>query len=70
MPKNEIYKLIMGLAGAGMGVIVVSSELPEILSLSDRIMVMCEGAITAELPIEEATEDIILKAPIGGHGNS
>jgi len=68
--KNEIYKLIMGLAASGMGVIVVSSEIPEILSLSDRILVMCEGAITAELPIEEATEDTILKAAIGSHGNS
>ena len=68
--KNEIYKLILDLAATGMGVIVVSSELPEILSLSDRILVMCEGAITAELPIQEATEDIILKAAIGSHGNS
>ena len=68
--KNEIYKLILRLAASGLGVIVVSSEMPEILSLSDRILVMCEGEITTELPIAEATEDIILKAAIGSHGNS
>lgn len=65
--KNEIYKLILGLAEKGMGVIVVSSELPEILAISDRILVMCEGAITAELPIASATEDNILKAAIGSN---
>lgn len=68
--KSEIYKLILGLSALGLGVIVVSSELPEIISLSDRILVMCEGEITAELPIGEATEDVILKAAIGSHGNS
>jgi ribose transport system ATP-binding protein len=46
--KNEIYKLIAGLAADGLGIIMVSSELPEILALSDRILVMAEGRITAE----------------------
>ncbi|MFT2010021.1 sugar ABC transporter ATP-binding protein [Pontibacter sp. 13R65] len=62
--KNEIYKLIQALADAGLGIIVVSSELPEILALSDRILVMAEGSLTAELPVDEATEDSILKAAI------
>jgi ribose transport system ATP-binding protein len=62
--KNEIYKLIESQAEAGLGVIVVSSEVPEILAVSDRILVMAEGRITAELSIEEANEDKILKAAI------
>jgi ribose transport system ATP-binding protein len=62
--KNEIYKLILQLAGEGLGIIVVSSELPEILTVSDRILVMAEGAVTAEFAAGEATEDNILKAAI------
>jgi len=62
--KNEIYKLILELAGKGMGIIMVSSELPEILAVSNRVVVMCEGRITAEIPAEEATESIIMKAAI------
>ena len=62
--KNEIYKLILQLADEGLGIIVVSSELPEILALSDRILVMAEGSITAEFAANEATEDNILKAAI------
>jgi len=62
--KNEIYKLILQLADEGLGIIVVSSELPEILALSDRILVMAEGNITAEFAAGEATEDNILKAAI------
>jgi ribose transport system ATP-binding protein len=62
--KNEIYKLILQLSGEGLGIIVISSELPEILALSDRILVMAEGTITAEFTAEEATEDKILKAAI------
>ncbi|TDH27466.1 sugar ABC transporter ATP-binding protein [Segetibacter sp. 3557_3] len=62
--KNEIYKLILKLAAAGLGIIMVSSELPEILAVSDRVLVMAEGCLTASLPINEATEDRILKCAI------
>ena len=62
--KNEIYKLILQLANEGLGIILVSSELPEILAISDRILVMAEGSITAEFAAGEATEDNILKAAI------
>jgi ribose transport system ATP-binding protein len=62
--KNEIYRLILQLADEGLGIIVVSSELPEILALSDRILVMSEGTVTAELVADQATEDNILKAAI------
>lgn len=62
--KNEIYKLIIALSAAGLGIIVVSSELPEILTVSDRILVMTEGKITAEFSSTDANENAILKAAI------
>ena len=62
--KSEIYKLIKQLATEGLGIIVVSSELPEILAISDRVLVMCEGELTADIPISEATEASILKMAI------
>lgn len=62
--KNEIYRLVLNLADKGLGILMVSSELPEILAISDRILVMSEGKITAEFAADEATEDRILKASI------
>jgi ribose transport system ATP-binding protein len=62
--KNEIYKLILELAAEGLGIVMVSSELPEILAISSRVLVMCEGCITAEIDAAVATEDMILKAAI------
>lgn len=62
--KNEMYKLMQELAGKGMGIIMVSSELTEILTVSNRIIVMAEGKITATIPASEATEDNVLKAAI------
>lgn len=62
--KAEIYKLMKALAAEGMGIIMVSSELPEILAVSDRVLVMCEGELTADLSIENASEEIILKHAI------
>ena len=62
--KNEIYKLILKLADEGLGIVVVSSELPEILAISDRVLVMAEGCMSAEFQIDEATEDKILNAAI------
>lgn len=62
--KSEIYKLIRELASNGLGVIMVSSELPEILALSDRILVMSEGKITGMFTAQEATEDKLLKAAL------
>jgi len=58
--KFEIYSLIDELAAAGMAILLVSSELPEILALSDRILVMSRGSIVKELDYREATEEIIL----------
>ena len=62
--KNEIYKLITKLASEGLGIIMVSSELPEILAISDRILVMSEGKLTADFNIKEATEEKIMEAAI------
>jgi ribose transport system ATP-binding protein len=62
--KNEIYKLILQLSESGVGIIMVSSELPEILAVSDRVLVLAEGILTAEIPIAEASEKNILKAAI------
>ena len=58
--KSEIYQIVCDLAKRGIGVIFISSELPEILGLCDRILVMCQGRITGELPREEATEHKVL----------
>ena len=58
--KAEIYKLLQGLADQGKAIIVISSELPEILRLSHRIVVMCEGRITGELEGKTATQEAIM----------
>ena len=58
--KSEIYKLMNQLAADGKSIIMISSELPEVLRMSDRIMVMCEGRLTGELDISEATQERIM----------
>lgn len=60
--KSEIYQLINELAAEGKSIIMISSELTEILRMSDRIMVMCEGRKTGELSIEEASQESIMHA--------
>lgn len=59
--KAEIYKLIDELAGEGLAIMFISSELPEIIGLSDRVYVMCNGKITGELQHDELTEEKILE---------
>ncbi len=59
--KNEIYKLLNNLVEEGKSIIMISSELPEILRMSHRILVMCEGNLTGKLNIEEATKEKIMK---------
>lgn len=58
--KNEIYKLMNQLAEEGKAIIMISSEMTEILRMSDRIVVMCEGRKTGELDISEATQENIM----------
>lgn len=58
--KNEIYKLMNKLAEDGKSIIMISSEMTEILRMSDRIVVMCEGKKTGEIGIEEASQEAIM----------
>ena len=64
--KSEIYKLLGGLAAQGKAIIVISSELPEILRLSHRIAVMCEGRLTGILPGMASQEEIMRLATLRG----
>lgn len=59
--RAEVYRLIRGLASGGLATLVISSDLPEILALCDRILVMREGEISGELARSEATAEIILE---------
>ncbi|WP_028551583.1 sugar ABC transporter ATP-binding protein [Paenibacillus sp. UNC451MF] len=64
--KREIYQLMNELTGHGVAIIMVSSELPEVLGMSDRIVVVHEGHITGELSKEEATQEKIMTLATGG----
>lgn len=59
--KSEIYKLMNKLIDDGKSIIMISSEMPELLRMSDRILVMCEGRLTGEMDISEATQEKIMK---------
>ena len=63
--KAEIYELMRNLADSGVGIILISSELPEVLTLAHRIVVMCQGRVTGFLDRESATEDLILAYATG-----
>ena len=62
--KFEIYSIMNDLVAKGMSIIMISSELPEVLGMSDRLYVMSEGKITGELDIEDATEEKVMKMAI------
>ncbi len=64
--KSEIYDLMDELAKEGKAIIMVSSDMPEILRMSDRVAVMCEGKLTGILPIEEATQEKIMQLATPG----
>ncbi len=59
--KYEIYQIMIGLAKQGKGIIMISSEMPELLGVSNRIMIMCNGKITGEVSGEEATQENVMK---------
>ncbi|MGI6077590.1 MAG: sugar ABC transporter ATP-binding protein [Fastidiosipilaceae bacterium] len=65
--KQEIYRIMCELAKQGMGIIMISSDLPEILGMSDRILVMCEGKIVGEFDREEASQTKIMNCATGGN---
>ncbi|TLM99643.1 sugar ABC transporter ATP-binding protein, partial [bacterium] len=62
--KYEIYTIMNRLVEQGMSIIMISSELPEILGMSDRVYVVSGGKITGELPIEEASQEAIMQLAI------
>jgi rhamnose transport system ATP-binding protein len=63
--KVEVHRIISDLAAAGLGIILISSELPEVLAMSDRIIVLHEGRMSAELSRSEATEERVMYAATG-----
>jgi ABC-type sugar transport system ATPase subunit len=63
--KAEVHRLIAELAAAGMAVLMISSDLPEVLAMSDRILVMREGRIVAEFSRQEATAERVIAAAAG-----
>src|SRR5690606_11825845 len=67
--KEEIYRLMNRLTREGMAILLISSDLPEVLGMSDRVLVMYQGRITAEFAREEATQEKILAAASGGYAS-
>ena len=66
--KVEVHRIISELAASGLGILLISSDLPEVLAMSDRILVMHEGRITAEIPHDRATEEGVMYAATGSAG--
>ncbi|EJN00027.1 ABC-type sugar transport system, ATPase component [Phyllobacterium sp. YR531] len=67
--KSEIHLLLRELARSGIGIIVISSELPELLGLCDRVLVVREGAIAGELNVDEMTEEAVIRLASGVNPN-
>jgi rhamnose transport system ATP-binding protein len=63
--KAEVHRLLSQLAADGVAVLMISSDLPEILGMADRVLVMHEGRLTAEIPRSEATEESVMAAATG-----
>ena len=66
--KAEVHRLLSELAGQGLAVLMISSELPEVLGMADRVLVMYEGRLTAELSRAEADEESVIRAATGQLG--
>ena len=64
--KKEIYNIINELIARGVGIILVSSELPEVLGLSDRVLVINEGKVSGILNRKDATQENVMKLAVGG----
>ena len=60
--KAEVHRLLSELAGQGMAILMISSELPEVLGMADRVLVVCEGRITADIARDEATPENVMQA--------
>jgi rhamnose transport system ATP-binding protein len=66
--KVEVHRIISELAASGLGIILISSDLPEVLAMSDRILVLHEGRLVAEIPRQDATEERVMFAATGNVG--
>lgn len=66
--KAEVHRLLSSLAAEGLAVLMVSSDLPEVLGMADRVLVMHEGRLVAEIPRSEATEESVMAAATGRNG--
>ncbi|MCE0536461.1 sugar ABC transporter ATP-binding protein [Kineosporia rhizophila] len=64
--KSEVHRLLSELAGQGMAILMISSELPEVLGMADRVLVISEGRLTADLPRTEATPERVMHAATSG----
>ena len=62
--KNQVHQIIRELAEEGVGILVISSDLPEILSICDRILVLSEGEIVASFSFDEVSQEKIMEAAI------
>jgi rhamnose transport system ATP-binding protein len=63
--KAEVHRLLSELAADGLAVLMISSDLPEVLGMADRVLVMHEGRLAAEIPRDEATEETVMAAATG-----
>jgi rhamnose transport system ATP-binding protein len=64
--KAEVHGLLSELAGQGVAILMISSELPEVLGMADRVLVVCEGRLTADLPRTDATPERVMNAATAG----
>jgi len=64
--KAEIHRLIRELARQGIGVLMISSDLAEVLALADRVLVMRDGGLAGELDRAQATEEAVMRLAVGG----
>jgi rhamnose transport system ATP-binding protein len=60
--KAEVHRLLSELAGEGLAILMISSELPEVLGMADRVLVVCEGRLTADIDREQATPETVMRA--------
>jgi rhamnose transport system ATP-binding protein len=60
--KAEVHRLLSELAGQGMAILMISSELPEVLGMADRVLVVCEGRLTADIDRDDATPENVMRA--------
>jgi rhamnose transport system ATP-binding protein len=60
--KAEVHRLLSELAGRGLAILMISSELPEVLGMADRVLVVNEGRLTADIPRSEATPETVMRA--------